>query len=87
MPFRSIVASPEELARIASAFEEAWGEVAQSVDPLSAPGQRERLAAVITELWSEDPTIDLKRRAVQRFQEIALKIAAPDAKAPQKSGG
>ena len=72
MPFRSIVASPEELARIAAAFEDAWGEVAPWIDPLSAAGQRERLAAIITELWSEDPTIDLARSAVQRFDVCAL---------------
>lgn len=69
MPFRSIVATPEELARIAAAF----GEIAARVDPPSEPVQRERLASIIAELWRADPSVDLAVLAVQRFDETASK--------------
>ncbi|GAU84704.1 hypothetical protein BIWAKO_04641 [Bosea sp. BIWAKO-01] len=41
---------------------------------MSAAGQRERLAAVITDLWAEDPTVDLPLMAVRRFNETAPKM-------------
>lgn len=73
MPFRSIVATPEELARIAAAFDEAWSEIAARVDPPSEPVQRERLASIIAELWRADPSVDLAVLAVRRFDETASK--------------
>lgn len=73
MPFRSIVATPEELAGIAAAFEEAWNDIEARIDPLSAPGQRERLAAIVAELWA-DQTLDLAVLAVRRFNETAAKV-------------
>ncbi|MGO4670718.1 hypothetical protein [Bosea sp. 2RAB26] len=81
MPFRSIVATPEELARVAAAFEEAWSEVAARIDPGSAPGQRERLAAIIAELWSSDQTVDLALMAVRQFDATAAAGGGP--KAPE----
>lgn len=69
MPFRSIAATPEELARIAEAFEEAWTEIAVRVDTSNPGAARDRLAAIIAELWSADRTIDLAPTAVRRFDE------------------
>ena len=82
MPFRSIVATPEELAGIAAAFEEAWSEIEARIDPLSAPGQRELLAAIVAELWA-DQTLDLAVMAVRRFYETAVKV--PKAPVVQKA--
>ncbi|KFC64692.1 hypothetical protein FG93_05288 [Bosea sp. LC85] len=82
MPFRSIVATPEELARIAAAFEEAWNDIEARIDPLSAPGQRERLAAIVAELWADHP-LDLAAAAVRRFNETAAKL--PKAPVIQKA--
>lgn len=73
MPFRSIVATPEELDRIAAAFEEAWSKIEArgSLDPLSVPGKRERLASLIAEMWAEGTKDDLVEQAVRRFNETA----------------
>ncbi|GAU84154.1 hypothetical protein BIWAKO_04086 [Bosea sp. BIWAKO-01] len=70
MPFRSIVTTPEELVRIAAAFDEAWSEIAPEIAPKDAPHERQRLARITTALWSADPKVDLASLAVRRFYEI-----------------
>ncbi|MGO4677598.1 hypothetical protein AB4Z40_32380 [Bosea sp. 2YAB26] len=74
MPFRSIVATPEELALIVAAFEKAWSEIDArgSFDVLKAAGQRERLGYIVAGLWSAGETIDLAKLAVLRFDETAM---------------
>ncbi|WP_103872609.1 hypothetical protein [Bosea lathyri] len=69
MPFRSIVAEPDELAKLADAFDAAWMGV-NSVNTIGTQSQkraRTRLAEIILELWREDPTQALSARAVERF--------------------
>ncbi|HEV7257730.1 MAG TPA: hypothetical protein VGN82_08105 [Bosea sp. (in: a-proteobacteria)] len=69
MPFRSIVAEPHELAKLANAFDAAWIGV-NSVHTIGRVAQkraRSRLAAIILELWREDPSLPLGGRAVDRF--------------------
>jgi hypothetical protein len=69
MPFRSIVAEPHELAKLAAAYDAAWIGV-NSVETIGAQSQkqaRQRLAAIILELWREDPDEALAARAVERF--------------------
>ncbi|KFC62366.1 hypothetical protein FG93_06066 [Bosea sp. LC85] len=74
MPFRSIVATPEELAVIAAEFEKAWSEIEArgSFDPLNAVGQRERLGYIIAGLWSAGHSFELAELAVLRFDETAM---------------
>ncbi|MGO4740237.1 hypothetical protein AB4099_27065 [Bosea sp. 2KB_26] len=74
MPFRSIVATPEELAGIVAAFEEAWSKIdaRNSIDPVSVPAQRERLGYIIAGLWAAGQTTDLTEVAVRRFEETAV---------------
>lgn len=69
MPFRSIVAEPKQLARLAAAFDAAWMGVnsVQTVGAQSRNRARVRLAEIILELWREDPDQALGARAVERF--------------------
>jgi len=69
MPFRLIVAEPDQLAKLADAFDSAWIGV-NSVNTIGTQSQkraRARLAEIILELWREDPTQALGARAVERF--------------------
>jgi hypothetical protein len=69
MPFRSIIAEPDQLAKLAGAFDAAWMGV-NSVNTIGTQSQkraRDRLAEIILELWREDPTQPLSARAVERF--------------------
>lgn len=86
MPFRSIVATPEELTVIVAEFEKAWSEIEArgSFDPLSAVGQRERLGYIIAGLWSAGDTIDLAGLAVLRFDETAIADALGRQTVPPK---
>ncbi len=69
MPFRSIVAEPHELAKLAAAFDAAWRGV-NSVNTIGTKSQnraRQRLAKIILELWRDDPEQPLGARAIERF--------------------
>jgi hypothetical protein len=71
MPFRSIVAEPHELAKLAGAYDAAWIGV-NSAETIGAQSQklaRQRLADIILELWRDDPGQPLAARAVDRFFE------------------
>ncbi|MGO4741297.1 hypothetical protein AB4099_32580 [Bosea sp. 2KB_26] len=70
MPFRTMVATPEEIARMAEAFDEAWSQIQTRVDTSSASRHRDRLACIIAELWLADPSADLALLAVRRFEKI-----------------
>lgn len=69
MPFRSIVAEPHELAKLAAAFDAAWSGVnsVHTVGTQSQKWARKRLAEIILELWRDDPEQPLSARAVERF--------------------
>jgi hypothetical protein len=69
MPFRSIVAEPHELARLAAAFDAAWMGLnsAETIGSRAQDEARKRLADIILELWREDPEQPLAARAVERF--------------------
>lgn len=69
MPFRSIVAEPHEVAKLTAAFDAAWRGV-NSVETIGAAAQmqaRNRLAAIILDLWREDPDQALAARAVDLY--------------------
>jgi len=74
LPFRSIVAGPEDLAAIYAAFDRAWIDINQSspVDPISVSAARERLGHIIVGLWNADPKQDLATTAVNVYR------SAPD---------
>ena len=78
MPFRSIVATPEELAEIVDAFEKAWREIEARGDipPLSAPAERERLGYIVAGLWNAKTPGQLVELAVQQFDATAIHLAA-----------
>ncbi len=79
MPFRSIVAEPHELAKLASAFDAAWIAV-NSVHTIGSQSQklaRGRLAAIILDLWKEDPEQPLSASAVERFLATGTGADAP----------
>lgn len=72
MPFRHIVAEPAELAKLARAFDAAWMAV-NSVHTIGSQEQKRarlRLAAIILDLWREDPSQLLGATAVERFLAI-----------------
>jgi hypothetical protein len=69
MPFRSIVAEPHELAKLANAFDAAWIGVnsVHTIGHVAQKRERSRLAAIILELWREEPSLPLGARAIERF--------------------
>lgn len=79
MPLRSIVATPEELSRIVSAFEDAWRliEARGKPDPLSRAAERERLGYIVAGLWNAQAAGDLTELAIQHFDAMAAGVPAP----------
>ncbi|AOO81614.1 hypothetical protein [Bosea vaviloviae] len=80
MPFRSIVATPEELAEIVDAFEKAWREIEarDTIPPLSVPAERERLGYIVAGLWNAntpEQLAELAELAVRHFDATAVQIA------------
>jgi hypothetical protein len=75
MPFHSIVAEPEELAALSSAFDAAWREINRHhpIDPLRVAAERERLGFLIVTLWKSEPVETWVPKAVEGF------LAAADA--------
>ena len=69
MPFRSIVAEPEELAALSTAFDSAWQQISarQTVDPLRVAAERERLGFLIVTLWKSEPVETWIPKAVEGF--------------------
>jgi hypothetical protein len=69
MPFRSIVAEPEVLARLSHAFDQTWAAIGDqgTRDPLRESAQRERLAHIIIRLWQIDPDGDFVGPAAAEF--------------------
>ena len=66
MPFS--FASPEELNELQRALDTAWAIVSrQGIDPLKAPGGRERLAHFIATLWIAGYRDELVRKAVEQY--------------------
>lgn len=73
MPFRSIVATPEEVAVIVAAFETAWGQIDArgEIDRQRTSIQRERLGYIVVGLWDAGGAGQLAERAVQQFDAAA----------------
>jgi hypothetical protein len=73
MPFRSIIATPEELAALSAAFDASWIAINElsPIDPLAASAARERLGYIIVGLWKADPSQDLARAAITQFSTAA----------------
>lgn len=69
MPFRSIVAEPEELATLSTAFDAAWQQInaRQAIDPLRVAAERERLGFLIVTLWKSEPIETWIPKAVEGF--------------------
>jgi hypothetical protein len=67
MPFK--FASPEELTRLEAELERAWAMVTQRrvCDPLSVPGERERLAYIIAALWQQGVQSRVAETAFEQF--------------------
>ena len=82
MPFRSIVADPQELQKLCDAFDVAWTALnsARPVDPLMAAAERERLGYIIVHLWQADPQGSLATQAVRQFLRGELAAPPPGAK-------
>ncbi|MDR6872247.1 hypothetical protein J2Y55_003263 [Bosea sp. BE125] len=78
MPFRSIVATPEELAQIVTAFEEAWRQIETrgEIAPLGVPAERERLGYIVAGLWNAKIPGQLVELAVAQFDATAVQPAA-----------
>lgn len=73
MFFRSLVATPVELQRLARAFDEAWIVINSTlpIDPLVASAERQRLSDILVLLWKSTPHSDLAALAAQRFLDGA----------------
>jgi hypothetical protein len=68
MPFRSIVAEPHELAKLAAAFDAAWIDIngATPIAPAEQSVARERLGYIIIGLWKQGEE-GLAAKGVQLF--------------------
>ncbi|MCV9941132.1 hypothetical protein OIU35_32690 [Boseaceae bacterium BT-24-1] len=69
MPFRAIVAEPQELAKLSAAFDAAWIAI-HSAAPVETRRQssaaRERLGCIIIDLWKQGEEC-LVGKGVERF--------------------
>lgn len=83
MPFRSLVTTPEELAKLSAAFELAWIVINQHapVEPEDEARARELLGYILIALWRDDPSGDLAELAVARYLSDRH-----DAKPAQRAG-
>lgn len=69
MPFRNLVAAPEDLAKLSAAFDLAWIQINHRT-PIDDAGQakaKEQLGYILIALWGEYPTADLADLAVSRY--------------------
>lgn len=75
MFFRSEIADPGDLQRLADAFDAAWIAInaVSPIDALAASAERERLSYILMHLWQADPHTDLAAVAVERFRAGAGK--------------
>lgn len=69
MFYRTEVADPADLRRLADAFDAAWIAVNahKPIDPLAASAERERMSNILLHLWQWDPAADLATVAGERF--------------------
>lgn len=86
MPFRSIVAEPEQLAKLSLAFDQAWVEINRRT-PIEAEAKavaRERLGSLLVSLWQNHPGSDLASLAViayfSRPKAVPGEIVLPPAR-------
>lgn len=79
MPFRSIVASPEDIAEMMAALESAWTAIQsrRASDPLSVAAERERLAYIIAGFWERGEFAGSCEKAVERFFAMAASAPSP----------
>ncbi len=92
MPFRNLVASPEQLARITAAFDAAWLDVSAR-GPFSTKIQQNRtwLAHIVLSL-AERQHVNLSEAAIERFLETVPILeqparAVPASGTPAAAGG
>jgi hypothetical protein len=82
MPFRSIVAEPEDLAVLCAAFDRAWIAINQGtpIDPLMTSAARERLGHILIGFWKVDPMQDLAAAAIHAYRSARdfSPVSAPD---------
>jgi hypothetical protein len=73
MPLSSIVAEPEELVALSSAFDAAWRQITarSAIDPLRVAAERERLGFIIVTLWKTEPVDNWTTKAVEAFFSAA----------------
>lgn len=69
MLFRSVMAEPTDLQRLADAFDAAWIAInaEQPIDPFAASAERERLSYILMNLWQTNPNVELASVATERF--------------------
>lgn len=69
MYFRSEVAEPAILQKLADAFDAAWIAINADhpIDPLAASAERERLGYLLMHLWQTEPDAALAAVAAERF--------------------
>ncbi|KQU51533.1 hypothetical protein ASG72_08240 [Bosea sp. Leaf344] len=79
MTLPSIAAEPEELQRLAEAYDAAWTALdgQNAIDALERSAARERLGYIIVQVWQTDPSADLSTKAIQLFRAGMAQAAAP----------
>ena len=76
MPFRNLVAEPDAMAMLSSAFDEAWTAIGPSIDPTTRSAEREYLGSIIVGLWQRGECEMLAANAVIKFKQ-ALRNRVP----------
>lgn len=79
MTLPSIAAEPEELQRLAEAYDAAWTvlDKQDAIDALEKSAARERLGYIIVQIWQADPSAELSKKAVQLFRAGMAHAPAP----------
>lgn len=73
MTWPCVSAGPQDLQRLADAFDQAWIELNQSqpLDPQERSAAREHLSYLIIHVWQTDQSLELAAHALQLFRQGA----------------
>lgn len=85
MSWPYVSADPQDLQRLADAFDEAWIALSQQqvLDPVAKPAARDRLGEIIITVWQADPSADLAGTAIELFGRNSVKSLLESSHAAQ----
>ncbi|PZN97806.1 MAG: hypothetical protein DCF30_15675 [Hyphomicrobiales bacterium] len=79
MPFRDVIAEPNDLAKLSAAFDEAWTAIGPGIDPQARSAERGYLGSIILGLWQLGESDMLAAKAVIKFKGTPREPGQPAA--------